>query len=93
MSKSLTKSEYMKLMGFTNQKGWSKIVGIILVIIIGLVIIFSIFAFQVWLLMLVWNFVMPVLGVATLTFWQVAALDLVVILLFGFIKSTGVKNE
>lgn len=56
------------------------------IVLVSIIIILAFFALQIWFIMLLWNVFMPVLGVSTLTFWQAGAFDLLIMLLFGFLK-------
>ncbi len=72
---------------------WANIVALLIAIVVALGIAFGFMCLSGWLIMLVWNAVLPAVfsGVSAITFWQAVGLDFLVWLLFGGIGKTIVQ--
>lgn len=70
-----------------------KILGWIIAIILILGIAFGLMCLSGWLIMLLWNGILPAVlsGVSAITFWQAVGIDLLLWLLFGGIGKTIIK--
>lgn len=69
---------------------WQNILAVILGLAVALGIAFGIMCLSAWLIMLLWNAVLPAIigGVSIITFWQAFGIDLLVSLLFGGLGKT-----
>ena len=72
---------------------WQNILAVILGLAVVLGIAFGIMCLSAWLIMLLWNAILPAIigGVSIITFWQAFGLDLLVSLLFGGLGKTVSK--
>ena len=59
-----------------------------LFVVLCLALAFGVMCFEAWLLMLLWNWLMPILNIATVTFWQAFGIGLLIDILFGGIRVT-----
>lgn len=65
----------------------------VLEIILGIAVIFGIYCLEAWIGMLLFNWVVGLLGYAfMLTFWQTFGICLLLAFIGGFFKSSSKKN-
>ena len=65
----------------------------VLTVILGIVITFGIYCLEAWIGMLLFNWVMGLLGYAfMLTFWQAFGICILLTFIVGFFKSSSKKN-
>lgn len=65
-----------------------------LIILMGLALVFGVLCFEAWIVMLLWNAVIPLLWTSAplLSFWVAMGLMVLCNILFGSINVRGSKN-
>lgn len=75
-----------------SRNWWVNILAVIIGIVFVLGMTFGLMCLNSWLIMLLWNAILPVLfGFSTITFWQTFGLYLILWLLKGGVSKTLVK--
>ena len=65
----------------------------VVMIVLGIIIAFGLYCLEAWIGMLLFNWVMGLLGCAfMLTFWQAFGICLLLAFIGGFFKSSSKKN-
>ena len=70
------------------------LLAIILALVVVLGIIFGALCFEAWIVMLLWNWIVPLLWIDAplLTFWTAFGIDLLISLLFGTCRIKSKKD-